>query len=107
MKTTKQVLIDARELIANPMHWTQHDFAKDADGKPVAMHTAIGGNAGGAVCWCSLGALIKVTAGELSPEFVNARFQLRRFMELDIARFNDTRTHAEVLAAFDKAIDNA
>ena len=65
-----------------------------------------------ATCWCATGA-IKATAGS-HPEEREATNLLSVFVEgnqgasfFRIARFNDSATHEQVLAAFDRAIDVA
>lgn len=106
MKTNKDVLTYARNLIADPVRWTQGTYARNAEGEPVGVF------ADAAVCWCAVGAIDRA-AEVLIPDFdVNPRLPLqsvlyKRYGEIGITNFNDRHTHAEVLAAFDAAIEAA
>lgn len=90
----------ARRLIADPAHWTQGAMARK--GNMGLWDTADWSEADS---FCSVGALRMVkSVPDSSPPFAF----LRRAMDnCDIAWFNDTSTHAKVLAAFDTAIKNA
>lgn len=133
MTTARDILTAARALIAQPEAWTQHAYARAAKdlvaGRPgmPAVHFS----SERAVCWCSYGAVNRAGygGGEFKPlmdarriaEITMAKSALARTMgggskfEDDIgdwrlcaiSKFNDAegRTHAEVLAAFDKAIE--
>ena len=88
--TTKEILIEARKRIERPECWTQHRF-QDGDaycmsGAFFACHAAGPGAIGEA-----LGHLHAIVGGR------------------SVASWNDDprRTHAEVLAAFDRAIESA
>ena len=93
-----QALIKARELLADPTHWTKQTNAKDAHGNQVCVRDPK------ASCWCSLGALDYAGAEFEDTELVYAA--LPGWAENSIAEFNDadTTTHADVLALFDRAI---
>lgn len=93
MQTVKEILVAARAIIADEENWTQGAYAKDKDG------TSIGANYSSAVCFCSIGAIYKIT---ISP--FDAMKVLRNHMEDSIIKFNDEHTHKEVLAAWDEAI---
>ena len=93
MQTTKEILVAARAIIANEENWTQGTYAKDKDG------SSIGVDCSNAVCFCSIGALRKIT---MFP--VAAMEVLSNHMEDSIIAFNDEHTHKEVLAAWDEAI---
>ena len=93
MQTTKEILVAARAIIANEENWTQGAYAKDKDG------SSIGVNCSNAVCFCSIGAIRKIT---MFP--FDAMKVLRNHMEDSIIAFNDGHTHKEVLAAWDEAI---
>lgn len=98
-----EILRKARELISDPTHWTQKAFARGPDGRSVDDSDPR------ACSWCSLGALIKVT-GENFPrgELVLERAVRELHPGIDtasIVRFNDTRSHSEVLAVWDRAIE--
>ena len=93
-----QALIKARELLADPTHWTKQTNAKDADGNQVCAGDPK------ASCWCSLGALAYAGAEFEDNERVYAA--LPDWAENSIAEFNDAdrTSHADVLALFDRAI---
>lgn len=93
MQTTKEILVAARAIIANEENWTQGAYAEDKDG------SSIGVNCSNAVCFCSIGAILKIT---ISP--FDAMKVLRNHMGDSIIAFNDGHTHKEVLAAWDEAI---
>lgn len=95
-KTTKQILIEARERISKKENWTQRSMARDADGNEV--------NSGSleATCWCSLGAI--ASCAKNCDDMEDAYHKLIDATGFNVAEFNDTHTHEQVLAAFDKAI---
>lgn len=96
--TVKEVLIAARAKIADPANWTQHDYARRKCGYAVNPTSTY------AECWCAIGALAAVIGDTVRAEKSVPYFELRDAMGLDIDDFNDTHTHAEVLAKFDEAI---
>lgn len=104
--TTREILIAARALIATPERWTQGDRARDAAGAPIDPCDPR------AVCWCISGALEAADpSGSDMDGFIGAALALEKVIvglghRAAIGDFNDApeRTHAEVLAAFDKAI---
>ena len=49
--TARDLLIEARALIAKPEAWTQGTGARDADGKPIAVEHD------DAISWCATGAI--------------------------------------------------
>jgi hypothetical protein len=101
--TTREVLIAARGLIAKG--WTQGSFARASDGVGTSF------NDHDACSWCSLGALMAATPVAFDRGI--AMSCLRDAIGRDangrgsIQLWNDApeRTQAEVLAAFDKAIE--
>ena len=106
--TTKEILIAARAKIERPECWTQRAFAK------TALRNKAKVDSPRAVCWCALGAIAAITREP--PHDVNDEvyWLLHRAMglpddEMEVAGWNDAsgRTHAEVLAAFDRAIEDA
>jgi len=99
MTTTKQTLIAARALIEKPENWTQKAMARDAIGCKVNLSNP------GAVCFCALGAIDK--SAPFENLFLEAIRALKPYMGWAIETFNDRHTHAEVLEAFDKAIEAA
>jgi Asp-tRNA(Asn)/Glu-tRNA(Gln) amidotransferase A subunit family amidase len=104
---TLEILIEARRLIESPDNWTIQEFARDRNGHiaPVASEAA--------VCFCALGAIAraaKIEAGAAcrSPAaeaLLSAIGTSKRVGA--VSDFNDTRSHPEVLALFDRAIKAA
>ena len=101
MTTTADILRDARALIDSPENWTKDCEARTEDG----YETWYGD--GHAVCWGAFGALVK--AGDNQPALTGAAEALHTVVGGRIDEWNDApeRTNAEVLAAFDRAIDLA
>ena len=105
MSDATDVLVAARDLIAEPERWTQGSPARDAQGNRT------GWGAPAAVCWCAVGAVEKAAesatalSGRRSVLVEAAMSELRHAIGRHaIFLFNDSHSHAEVLAAFDKAI---
>lgn len=109
--TALLILKEARALIEDPSHWTQGELARDADGCLTEVLSP------SAVCWCSIGALEKVStkrtaaaerrASDVLYEAGKYLFPLHPegfHTTQRIARVNDNQSHAEVLAVFDDAI---
>jgi hypothetical protein len=95
----RELLIAARKLIEQPEHWTKGHYARDARGAPVLPIDSE------AVCWCTVGALGRADQERDTNEvYLNTRMVLLEHMQPCLSEFNDNHTHAEVLAAFDKAI---
>lgn len=98
--TPSEVLRAARAKIEDERCWTKGASARDADGYPLSPY------APDAVCFCAFGAVLNalddrcVVAADAAP-FI-------RFLRLEtvgpVSFFNDTHTHADVLALFDRAI---
>ena len=95
-----ELLIMAKAVIADPKHWTQGSYAKDAEGRNVGPADA--------VCWCSR-ALHAVAHEEIT---YNTRFAATRYLDVvsdeygysGITDFNDNSSHKVVMKAWDKAI---
>jgi hypothetical protein len=85
----------ARALISDPAKWTQGTIARDWTGKGTTA------DAVDAFCWCAVGALEKVASN--AQPFRALKWAMPSGYR-SIVSFNDTHTHAEVLALFDKAI---
>ena len=98
-----ELLIKAKAVIADPKHWTQCWYAKDAEGK------SVGPCKPDAVCWCSVGAIDKVAHEESTYA---ARFAATRYLSdvaaecgyIGIPDFNDSSSHEAVMKAWDRAI---
>jgi len=91
--TTKEVLIAARALIEKPENWCSHGWGHDNQRCGVRAVAIINGRALYPDC-------------DEAPEIVGsiAENHLHDSVGEYFGNFNDTHTHAEVLAAFDKAI---
>lgn len=89
MKSLKQVLIDARALITPEANWTQQCNARNKFASPVPPSYPT------AVRWCVHGALLH--------EGLDNSFHQLPLREL--GRYNDTHTHAEVLAFLHEMIN--
>jgi hypothetical protein len=111
MTTTvqKQVLINARALIADPAHWTRGTLACTANGRKVEWHDQ------SATKWCAMGAIYRAAydlvgnqeeAVRIGDELANS-IPPRRWLGGTLAAINDARGHAAVLAVFDKALQPA
>lgn len=101
MITVHDVLVRARQIISRPEAWTQRALARDKDSNPVPVSSDL------AVCFCSYGADQKA-ASELNAGLricAEADYALQRAAGMGVATFNDSGSHAEVLAVFDKAIE--
>jgi len=97
---TVEILKAARQVISDAKSWTQGTFARDANGKVASIRFGD--------CFCSVGAIAKVTDRNLvepCPRAVIEALGVRSHAEL--ARFNDSHTHSEVLDLFDRAIARA
>lgn len=95
---TSEILIKAKEVIANPENWIQGSYAIDKDN-----NTAYGFNKN-TVCFCSIGAIQKVLG---SNKLNKAENFLREAAGCNIVEYNDEHTHSEVMEVWDKAIKNA
>lgn len=91
--TVHETLKAMRELISDEKRWTQHFTARDDKGRKTASDSPE------AVCWCLIGAANKITS-------YNWRYHdlVMALGVEDVGDFNDTHTHAEILARLDDAI---
>jgi hypothetical protein len=97
--TPLETLKAARQLISHPAKWTQGEFARDIDGDASGVLVAR------AHCFCALGAIEKAYGSCAWTEADDAISRVcRRKFGQEVGHFNDTHTHAEVLALFDAAI---
>lgn len=99
VRTVAQVLREAKAVIPTPAQWTRKVAARDSRGNRVTPRNER------AVRWCAMGAIEKVAPGDglAALEWAAIR-ALRPHMDDEVPTFNDSHTHAEVLAAFDAAI---
>lgn len=105
-QTPLEILIAARAKIAEPERWTKGTFSRNAEGEPCAVDWGPA-----AVCWCALGAINATTNKmhqlyELKSAAKDALALAVSPSHDSVAYFNDdpATTHADVLAAFDRAI---
>lgn len=93
--TTLELLRGVRELLAVPERWTKKAFARTATG------TICNDTQDVAVAWCIRGAAYRLGLGH--DEFCSSML----YSPNDLSRWNDApeRTHAEVLARLDAAIE--
>ena len=91
------LLRDAAALIEDPKRWTQGADARMADMESCDADDPE------AVCWCMTGALIKIMQRDAIPRSVI--YALRDLAD-DIADFNDSHTHDEVLRAMREAAES-
>ena len=97
-KTTLDALREARELISERKHWTTGRLARDKHGDGCVLFST------NAVAFCAEGAIALVTDALPLGAFGDAMSGLSVAFDYDVASFNDTHSHAEVLAGYDKAI---
>lgn len=97
--TTLETLKAARKLITPVENWTREVFASNRLGDKR------GPLEDDAACWCASGAISKCSG--MSPLRLSEGSHIEALgykHVASLATFNDTHTHAEVLAAFDAAI---
>lgn len=117
IETVRDFLVATRDVIADPEHWTQGTWARDADGESVDAFSP------DAVRWCAVGAMEKVerTIGKVDPDSELSGFILwgksRKYLrktvsELNIEKvgssihmYNDSHSHDDVLRVLDQAIE--
>lgn len=97
-----RVLQLAKRRISDPKFWTIGASARSACGSAVTARDAV------AKSWCSIGA-VQSALPEGDPLMYVSLDTLRGVVGHSIADWNDAeeRTHAEVMAAFNKAIKRA
>ena len=97
--TPLETLKAARDLISDPARWTQGVQARDEHGDQVPHNDPI------AHCFCIMGAVGRVAVQDTKMDALRVLSKVtRRDFDTSIPDFNDTHTHAEVLALFDAAI---
>jgi hypothetical protein len=108
----REILIRARELIADPANWCQEVYSFDG---PLPHPDTR--------CFCTLGAINRavlekhqkigvfeydddaISFAEGTPEATAARRHLRKILDgCSVAEFNDEHDHEEVIALLDQAI---
>ncbi len=103
MQTLVDILTAARDLIAEPEHWTQGVSARNKFSEKIhPAHPT-------AVCWCTLGALQKVGNPAFHYEAQDILFESALKLHPQwrgrfLYGFNDSHSHSEILQVFDEAI---
>lgn len=103
-----EALIQGKALIEKPEHWTKGAYARNEKGETRWSTDE------DATCFCSLGAMGRVTCRleEKNDHRGNSIYYrgvgyLEAAMGECVSVFNDEHAHAEVMAAWDKAIEAA
>ena len=124
MKTTVQILEEAKALIDTPEKWVQGAYASYQPGRVESgdFNQAHMPMEAGATCFCIKGALARTDGVNMEPYYVVSEDhptlkKALRFVEAalspqwygEIAKFNDAETtkHADVMDVLDKAIELA
>lgn len=100
-KSVRQILIEARKLIEKEENWCKRHYALDGAGMST---NELFDNA---VCFCALGAINRSAGELLCCEDGPVSVLTEAMGAATVHEFNDTHTHAEVLAAFDRAVEAA
>lgn len=93
--TTKEILVAARAKILDPIHWTRYAASRDSAGNSLSDVSNPR-----ATSWCAMGAVCSVSNRVSPPVMALSRFSCG----MGAGRFNDSRSHREVIAMFDAAI---
>ncbi len=98
-----ELLVKAKSLIEDPAHWIQGCArAKKVDGTLVTC------DYDEATHLCTYGALAKAAGSDFDPtKFAPFRLLREAINGCDPVLFNDNRTHASVMAMWDRAIAKA
>jgi len=113
-RLTHTVLKHALEKLRDPARWTQGEYARNADGKGLKNPKS-----SAAVCFCSMGAILSAPEAGIAVEYPLGRvfhvfYKAYEVVQtvlggggVNISKWNDApeRTHAEVVAMFEKAIE--
>ena len=104
MTKEKTILKRVRNRIAKPENWCQYSFANDSEGKTVELHSSA------AVCWCLDGALRRECGDGWHLRDACERLLWKALRKIapkyrfGYLSYNDSHSHAEVLALLDAAI---
>lgn len=102
MKSSKEILIAAKELISDPKKWTQCEFARDAEGEACPVRRPC------AVSFCSVGAILLVSSIHTAHAVPDAESILEKASKTfgfdSISKMNDQSEHEDVMRVFDLAI---
>jgi hypothetical protein len=98
VNVTQRVLVAAKARISDPAKWTKGACARNADGDTVDIYDRR------ACQWCSMGAILAALPPTLCISFVAAAMRPAVNGEWFVTwQDKPERTHAEVMAAFDRA----
>jgi len=100
----KNDLRQIRDLLADPKRWTQEYCGRTASGDPITVPSPE------ATCFCLMGAIFQTQGCETGRTVNKLEDHLNESPLLEgvsYVRFNDTHTHAEVLALLDERIEAA
>ena len=89
-RTDKEILISARQRIEKPNNWMQGEFSNIDFTK-----------------FCATGSLLEEGREIRSSAYARLHGAMGLASNQSVCSYNDTHTHAEVIAAFDKAIEMA
>jgi hypothetical protein len=95
--TILETLRAARKKITPRERWTQRQTARTQSRRPCRATSP------NAVCWCSAGAVLATTQDREIVSGCQTALEKVSY-PWSFQHFNDARTHAEVLRAFDEAI---
>lgn len=98
---TLDVLVRARALIAEPKHWCRYTYGRTLFWIPVSEHSLF------ATRWCATGAIRRAACAVGASARVGRikwGIESRLMNGAKLERFNDSRTHADVLELFDRRI---
>ncbi|WP_125901024.1 DUF6197 family protein [Methylobacterium indicum] len=105
LKTTADLLREARDLITPFRGWTQGELARDAHGRPCSP------NSPAAVCWCGTGAAMKVDGKAVGESAFHGLCRAAAKHNIIIPRLNDGGVtldglppHEAILRLYDEAI---
>lgn len=100
MKTVKETLLRAKQLIEDEANWHPSLLAADRHGKECSP------SAWNAVKWCALGAVQKVAAGFCKEQYPLWLLCLasEKMFGTGIVRVNESYPHVDVMQAFTLAI---
>ena len=96
----KEVLVQARALIADPRHWTQNAEARNMSGAQVSPHNVT------AEKFCMLGAIRKA-CGNNGALFNETCEFARSILDAQLMHVNDSNSHEGMLSELDNVISEA
>lgn len=91
-RSVLEIVIAARERIADPARWTQGELARNAAGCSVNPCN------GNAARWCAIGSIERECTGQM------LYYSVRSLFNVQLAEINDRAGHAAVLAEYDRVI---